>query len=251
MSGVAPGTHFQRVACLAPGLCRRLPCSVFFLLPLLIALLLLTATVQAAEISVRNPQLTASDEGYQLSADFSIVFNRRLEEVVNKGVVLYFVADFELFRPRWYWLDEQIVSRSRTFQLSYHALTRQYRLSTGLLHQSFYTLDEAVRVMSQLRNWQVLDKDEVRHGLRYQASLRLRLDISQMPKTFQVSALSSRDWNLVSDWQHWSFPPGNPKAADAEADSGTSREGGHLPGLKVAPALVTPPLSPAAVESAP
>ena len=83
------------------------------------------------------------------------------------------------------------------------------------------------------------------------ASLRLRLDISQMPKTFQVSALSSRDWNLVSDWQHWSFPPGNPKAADAEADSGTSREGGHLPGLKVAPALVTPPLSPAAVESAP
>ena len=45
MSGVAPGTHFQRVACLAPGLCRRLPCSVFFLLPLLIALLLLTAAV--------------------------------------------------------------------------------------------------------------------------------------------------------------------------------------------------------------
>ena len=93
-----------------------------------------------AEIDVSNPQLLAVDDGLAVSADFRFELNPRLEEAVTKGVVLYFVAEFEINRPRWYWLDEKLASRSQTFSLSYHALTRQYRLSTGGLHQSFSML---------------------------------------------------------------------------------------------------------------
>ena len=164
-------------------------------------------TAQGADISLRNPQIEAGDEGYALSADFNVNFNARLEEVINKGVVLYFVVDFELTRARGYWFDEPVIRRSRTFQLSYHALTRKYRLSTGALHQGYATLDEALHVMSRLRNWQVIEKNEVRAEQPYQAALRMRLDLSQMPKTFQVSALSSRDWSLASDWQRWNYTP--------------------------------------------
>ena len=207
----------------------------------LFALVLLAGAAQAAEISVRNPRLKANEAGYSLSADFSITFNRRLEDVVNKGVMLYFVADFELQRPRWYWLDEQVISLSRTFQLSYHALTRQYRLSSGPLHQSFASLDEAVGAMSQLRGWQVLDKEAIHEDRVYQAALRLRLDLTQMPKTFQVSALSSRDWTLASDWLRWRFVPqeaSQPAEASAAKPQGT--EDGTMPGLK---STATPPLS--------
>ena len=206
-----------------------------------LALFLLAGAAQAAEISVRNPRLKANEAGYSLSADFSITFNRRLEDVVNKGVMLYFVADFELQRPRWYWLDEQVISLSRTFQLSYHALTRQYRLSSGPLHQSFASLDEAVGAMSQLRGWQVLDKEAIHEDRVYQAALRLRLDLTQMPKTFQVSALSSRDWTLASDWLRWRFVPqeaSQPAEASAAKPQGT--EDGTMPGLK---STATPPLS--------
>jgi hypothetical protein len=170
-------------------------------------LLLAAHPAPATEISVRNPQLVANDDGYALAADFNINFNSRLEETVNRGVVLYFAADFELTRSRWYWLDEQIIHRNRTFQLSYHALTRQYRLSTGGLHQSYATLDEALRVMSHLRNWQVLDKGDVKADQNYLASLRMRLDLTQMAKTFQVSALANKDWDLSSDWSRWNFSP--------------------------------------------
>lgn len=183
--------------------CEKLYRSLVFSLIFLLA----AFAAQAIEISLRNLQLAANDDGYSLIADANINFNTRLEEAVNKGVVLYFAADFELTRPRWYWLDEQIIRRSKTFQLSYHALTRQYRLSTGALHQSYGSLEEALRVMSHLRNWQVLDKGEVKAGQTYVAALRLRLDLTQMPKTFQVSALANKDWNLSSDWLHWSFTP--------------------------------------------
>ena len=179
------------------------------LLGLLAAFAALAAwAASATEVSLRNPQLVANEDGYTLSADANINFNMRLEEAVNKGVVLYFTADFELTRPRWYWLDETVVRRSRTLQLSSHALmTRQYRLSTGALYQNYTTLDEALRAISHLRNWQVLEKGEVKPGQTYVAALRLQLDLSQMPKTFQVGALANKDWVLTSDWQRWAFTP--------------------------------------------
>jgi Domain of unknown function (DUF4390) len=35
--------------------------------------------------------------------------------------------------------------------------------------------------------------------------LRLRLDVNQLPKPFQVDALASREWTLQSDWYRWGF----------------------------------------------
>ena len=107
---------------------------------------------------------------------------------------------------RWYWLDEALVKSSQTYRLSYHALTRQYRLSTGGLHQSFDSLSDALRVLRRLRNWEVVEKGDgsgVRPGETYLAALRLRLDISQLPRPFQISALGNRDWSLASDWKTW------------------------------------------------
>lgn len=173
----------------------------------LVALLVVVSgLLLAAEIEIGNPQIVAGDDGYVLSADFNFDLNQRLEEAVTKGVVLYFVTEFELTRPRWYWLDEKVVSRSQTYRLSYHALTRQYRLSTGGLHQSFDSLSEAMRVLSHLRNWVVIEKADshlVRPGDTYAAALRLRLDITQLPRPFQITALGNRDWNLSSDWKTW------------------------------------------------
>ncbi|WP_226407037.1 DUF4390 domain-containing protein [Dechloromonas denitrificans] len=159
-----------------------------------------------AEVEISSPQLAAGDDGYSLSADFAFDLNSRLEEAVTKGVVLHFVVDFELARARWYWLDEKLVSRSQTYRLSYHALTRQYRLSTGGLHQSFSSLSDALRVLSRLRNWLVIERNDIRTlraGDPYLAELRLRLDITQLPRPFQISALGNKEWSLNSDWKTW------------------------------------------------
>jgi len=176
----------------------------------LLALAFVPALAVATEIDIASPQLVAGDDGYVLSADFRLELTPRLEEAVTKGVVLYFVAEFELTRERWYWLDEKLSTRSLTYRLSYHALTRQYRLSTGGLHQSFATLSEAVQVLARLRNWLVIERgDKVKPGETYDAALRLRLDVNQLPRPFQITALGNKDWNLASDWKVWQavLPP--------------------------------------------
>lgn len=188
---------------------------------------------QAGDITVRNPILSASEDGYVLAADFNVNLNARLEDAVARGVALYFVVDFELTRSRWYWLDEQLASRSQSVQLSYHALTRQYRLSTGTLHQSFRSLDDALSILSRLRNWLVVDKGAVQADHTYLAAVRMRLDLTQMPKTFQVNALANRDWNLVSEWARWSFTP-----SDSAQSGGTGTQV-----VPVAPAVVAPSVS--------
>lgn len=184
-----------------------MPPGVIQLLRLwLLALVFGPVVAFSAEIEVVNPQLVAGDDGYVLSADFKLELNPRLEEAVAKGVVLYFVADFELTKARWYWLDEKLASRSQTYRLSYNALTRQYRLSAGAgLHQSFPSLSDALLVLSRLRNWAVVDRGDkgIRAGETYDAALRLRLDVTQLPRPFQITALGNKDWSLASDWKIW------------------------------------------------
>ncbi|MDR3157838.1 MAG: DUF4390 domain-containing protein [Zoogloeaceae bacterium] len=171
----------------------------------LILCLLAAGLAHAADVEASRQELTAAEGGgYALSADFRIDLNARQKEAITHGVPLVFELEFRLERPRWYWTDEVLARKRQTWRLSYHALTRQYRLSVGPLRQSFATLEEAVQVFSRVRRWLVLEKN-LKPGSIYAASLRLHLDVSQLPKPFQVSAFTSQDWSLDSGWQEWDF----------------------------------------------
>src|ERR671935_1443780 len=165
----------------------------------LLALLLLPPA-WANEIDVRAAQLRAVEEGLVLDADFDFELTPRLAEVVSGGVPLYFRVDFELTRRRWYWFDESTATRRLQLRLSYHALSRQYRLSTGLLQQNFATLEEALNVLKHVRNWLVVDRTVTFADADYEAALRMRLDTTLLPKPFQLSALTSRELQLESPW---------------------------------------------------
>ena len=166
------------------------------------------ATAAAAEgISVRSASIEPGEDGWQLEAEFDVQFSSRLEEAVNRGVPLYFIVEFELSRPRWYWFDEKPVQLSQTFKVSYTPLLRQYRLSVGNVYQNFTRLEEVTRVLSRVRSWHVADRFSLKKDMSYQAGVRMRLDTAQLPKPFQVNAIASRDWTLTSEWHRWTIIP--------------------------------------------
>ncbi|MDR0997357.1 MAG: DUF4390 domain-containing protein [Zoogloeaceae bacterium] len=170
----------------------------FFKTFLLCLLLAFSGLAVAEEIVLQDARLTRADAGaLALSADFSVKLSDRLSEAVERGIVLHFVAEFELSRPRWYWADQTLAEKRIDVALSYHAITRQYRLSTGALHQSFPTLAEALQVLGHLRRWPVADAAPLPEK-GDEASLRLYLDVSQLPKPFQVMAIGRSDWHLDS-----------------------------------------------------
>ncbi|MEK6708271.1 MAG: DUF4390 domain-containing protein [Pseudomonadota bacterium] len=170
---------------------------------LLAAGLLLAAPVQAEDIRIKSVALDAADEGYQFNADVEIALNPMLERALERGIVLYFVSELNLLSPRWYWLDEKVARSKQREALSYYALTRQYRLSRGSLSQNFSTLKGALQALGRLRNRPIVANSELNQEAEYIAELRVWLDLSRLPKPFQVEALSSREWNLSSDTLQW------------------------------------------------
>ena len=169
--------------------------------------LFMAAPAKAEGISIGSAKVEAGDDGYRLDAEFDIQFSPGLEEAVNRGVALYFVVEFELTKPRWYWFDEKPVQLSQTYKITYTPLLRQYRLSSGSAYQNFNRFDGVVRALSRVRGWPVADKGALRKEEGYQAALRMRLDTTQLPKPFQLNAVASRDWNLASDWYRWTVNP--------------------------------------------
>lgn len=189
-------------------------------------------SAHADEIDVVDVRLADSDEGLILSADFAFEFSPPLQETVANGIPLHFLVEFELTRPRWWWFDEVTASRRTQWRLSYHALSRQYRLSTGALHQYFSQLDEALDVIRRLRNWQVLERSVRLTGSSYDAAVRMRLDTTQLPRPLQVSALTNRELRLESSWKTIIYRP--------PAASGTPLPA-PLPVQPPAPLPVQPP----------
>ena len=151
--------------------------------------------------------LNAGEDGYTLSAEFTVDLGPRLEEAVARGVPLFFNFEFTLERNRWYWLNDQVTSITINYRLAYNALTRQYRLSVGGLHQSFATLAEALRVIARVSALPVADKGVLKPGENYTAALRLSLDRSQLPKPLQVDAIANSDWQVSTRALRWQFSP--------------------------------------------
>ena len=136
-------------------------------------LLLAVVLANAGSIEPERAALVPTEDGYALSAEFAVDLGARIEEAVARGVPLYFNLEFELTRARWYWANEHVAGHKLEYHLAYNALTRQYRLSAGGLHQSFAGLPEALHVISRIVALHVADKIAFKPGETYNAALRL------------------------------------------------------------------------------
>jgi hypothetical protein len=145
-------------------------------------------------------------DGIVLNATFEFEMPQALEEAVQKGIALYFNTEFEVYRKRWWWFNRRVHSIALTYRLSYSPLTRQYRLARGGLSQPFESLDEALALLKSVRNWKVAETGMFQPREDFEAFIRMRLDVSQLPKPFQVNAITSREWSLASDWREVQLP---------------------------------------------
>ena len=181
--------------------CFRPSCVALSLLPPLVA------PACADTIGVQSAELVPDDDDYVLTAQFDVAFNPTLEEALQNGVSLYFVLEFELGRPRWYWLDEKVAQLDGSISIDVFAVDASIPPDHGASGPATRVLDEVQHLLSRVGARPVVRKDALTKGARYDAAVRLRLDVAQLPKPFQINALASRDWSLQSEWYRWSFVP--------------------------------------------
>ncbi|RYF52835.1 MAG: DUF4390 domain-containing protein, partial [Comamonadaceae bacterium] len=100
---------------------------------LLAGLLALPAQARAAEAPAEITQLRVerADDGVYLTAAVRFDLAPVVEDALAKGIPMYFVAEVELNRDRWYWYDRQVVRAARHMRLAFQPLTRRWRLNVS------------------------------------------------------------------------------------------------------------------------
>ena len=158
-------------------------------------------------VEVTQLKVEASQDGVLLTAALRFDVPTAVEEALLKGVAVYFVAEADIYRERWYWADKKVAAVERHMRLAFHPLTRRWRLAvspnlianTGLgviLNQSFDSLGEAMVVVRRIANWRIAELSEIEPGVRHRLEFRFRLDVAQLPRPLQIGALGQSDWML-------------------------------------------------------
>jgi hypothetical protein len=178
------------------------------LVRLAVAALLLAfaaAAVHAQPSDVTQLRLERTEDGVLLNATVRFDLPPAVDDALQKGIPMFFVAEATLLRDRWYWYDKPVAGAQRHMRLSYQPLTRRWRLqvssapigSSGLaLGQSFDTQEEALRAVQSIARWKIADVADLEADARYSIDFRFRLDVSQLPRPLQIGVVGQADWNV-------------------------------------------------------
>ena len=195
--------EFAPALTLTQALLRKwggLRASVRALLWLALAAFALSAWADAAHAEVpelTNFELQRSDEGVMLNFAVRFELPRGVEDALLKGVPIYFVAEAEVMRDRWYWFDRRVGKATRTWRLAYQPLTRKYRLTLGGLNQSFDSLDDALYAARRATAWKIAEPGQIDEASRHSVDFTYRLDTSLLPRPLQIGLSGQADWNLL------------------------------------------------------
>ena len=167
------------------------------LLAVIFALLSLAARpAHAAEPELSNFELVSTDEGVLLSYAVNIDLSRSVDDALSKAVPLFFVAEAEVFRERWYWRDLRVAHAVRTWRIVFQPLTSTYRVTFAGRSQNYSSRDEAFAAISRAARWKIAEPAQVDDGSRHYLEYSYRLDTSLLPRPMQIGIGGQADWAL-------------------------------------------------------
>jgi hypothetical protein len=168
------------------------------------------AVAQTPATEITQLQLERSGDSVYLNATVQFALPPLVEEVLDKGIAIYFVAEAELYHERWYWTDRKVAQVARHTRLAYQPLTRRWRLNVSpvpinnagfgtTLNQNFDTLADALDAVKRVSRLRVGDTAEIGDDISHAVQFRFRLDTSQLPRPFQIGLAGQTDWNISAE----------------------------------------------------
>ncbi|MEY4099170.1 MAG: hypothetical protein RL300_341 [Pseudomonadota bacterium] len=168
------------------------------------------ALAQTSPAGAESPilRLERTDDALWLSTQLKFDLSPAVLDALHKGIPIFFVAEADVLRDRWYWTNKKIASARRQFRLAYQPLTNRWRLNItsgevvepalGLaLNQNFDSWSEALNSVRRMTRWRIVDASELTPNARYLVEFRFRLDLAQLPRPLQIGTLGQADWSVA------------------------------------------------------
>lgn len=159
-----------------------------------LGLLLMSApAAQALDLLRLDAQRT--DQGVMLNFETRFDLPPGVEDALQRGVALHFMAEAVLMRSRWYWRDKELARATRTWRIAYQPLTFSYKVSQGGLSQTYRSPGEALRSLQRFSQWRIADPAVSDESGAY-IEFTYKLDTDQLPRPLQIGIGSQPEWTL-------------------------------------------------------
>ena len=162
---------------------------------------LVAAPLAAAAAAAGEPELTTFDvtrdeDGVYLNFAVDFEFSPGVEDALMKAVPLFFVAEAQIYRDRWYWRDRRVADAVRVWRIVYQPLTSSYRITFGGLSQSYASRAEAVQAISRSTRWKIAEPGQIDENSHHYIEISYRLDTTLLPRPMQIGVGGQPDWQL-------------------------------------------------------
>lgn len=147
--------------------------------------------------AITNFELTRNDEGVFLTYAVDLELTRSVDDALSKAVPLYFVAETEVYRSRFYWRDQRVGREVRVWRIVYQPLSSNYRVTFLGLSQNYATKEEALAAISRGARWKIAEAGQIEEGSRQYVEFNYRLDTSLLPRPMQIGVGGQAEWTIA------------------------------------------------------
>jgi hypothetical protein len=167
------------------------------------AVLLCALTVHAAESELTSFEFLRTEEGAFVSYNVNLELSAAVDDALSKAIPLFFVAEAQVFRRRFYWRDPRIGHAVRRWRIVFQPLTSTYRVTfDGGVSENYATRAEAFAAIGHSSRWKVVENAQIEDGQHHYLEFSYRLDTSQLPRPAQIGIDGKADWSLSVQRTH-------------------------------------------------
>lgn len=193
-------------AAVGPDRCRPAPFIDWLLaLGALLLTLLFALPAHAGDIVIEDARTRVDGGSLLLDASASFTFGRDALAALNSGIPLFIEFDVVVARRRRLMWDAEIAAIHRRYSIERHALTKKFLVTDAVTgeRRAFPELEPAIAELGRIRDLVVADTTRFAGTGKYDAALRLRLDLEALPAPMIPLAYVSPGWHMSSGWHRW------------------------------------------------
>ena len=165
------------------------------------------AQAQSSAAEISHLKFERAEDSLVLSATVDFELSAAVEDALRKGVAMVFFAEATVYRQRWYWMSKKVANVQRHMRLTYQPLTRRWRLNVTsdlvanaamALNQTFESLPDALAAVQRISRWKIANISEIDFAQAHTVEFSFSLDVSQLPRPFQIGTLGQSDWTVAA-----------------------------------------------------
>ena len=158
-----------------------------------------------SNIIIKSANGIFNEDQYLVNANIHYEIGKEIQEALDHGISLQIDIQLYAIQQRdWVW-DTTLKFKTLRYLLEHHPLSGHYQVTdlNNYHRKHFQNLESAIKYIGSINNLNLINRSNLIPEKNYQARIRSRLNIQNLPAPMRLLAYFSPEWNLACPWYEW------------------------------------------------